>query len=684
MVKSCYLKVFFIENDNFDGLPDDTFIYFNSSELSDPPPNSFLCWDGDVKPDDTLKPMDNALLLEAVKKDLSDPRSKLFLLNRPLRELYTNNKEFNNKFKPRQYWSLILNQTIASDKCNDGFCSAQTPTPSPAIPALPVAPPTPTNESGDCLSANVEVTKGGKTTKVQLMTRDKKLPKKENLTTTIALLRYMVNTKLPDWLKTGGSISVKFLDTPAWTYPQSDIGCDDRTVIGMLLNGAKCGVPDDSKNTKLYVKLPNLFPSAITIARQLDVKNYQSKTKNVFPGFNAFFVDCFRKGAMSMDPQGDEKSTVKPWKITPWVDSFGVNNNDKNYVRSQTLIFDEQNTVVLHSMGNDPLFIANKPRYIPGETIETTAVPALQITTVPMVFRIPFTAQFFGKITWETIKNNSGLANVNYDYDPREKEPSLIGYIKVVVQVPCVHPKALCASTTPPTCFDVWKCDITTTKTSRSVNEDGSFGPPTPVTLNTVDTILIPTFFHHYRPFAGLDNDMQRSIKEYKSNYWGDTEIETKVNTDTFPAGYTGHLTIPDLWELALSKATVYMKKTPKATGVGLFDGVSTIGGEDFLTLEGLIAEIEQSTAFSCDCVDNFKLDGGWEIIFKRIANAPTSLEYNTDLATFTLNSSGNFDSVNDLLKVEESNPDLEQPKPKYIYSSGGNAIENLNFEAPQ
>lgn len=687
MAKSCYQKVFFIDNDNFDGSPDGTLIYFDILDISDPQPtNSFLCWDGDEKPDDTLKPMDNADLLIAVKKDLNDPLSKLFLLNRPLRDLYTNDKDFSNKFKPRQRWYKILDSTTAADKCSVAFCGGQTPIPPPAVPAVPVEPPTPTNDSGDCRSANVEVTKDGKTIKLKLLTRDKKLPTKNDLTTTLALSRYIVDTKYPADLKTAGSISVKFLDTPAWSVGFAiESVCDDRTVIGMLLKGAKCGAPEDSKSTQLYVKLPNLFPSAITIARQLDVKNYQSKTKNTFPGFNAFFIDCFRKGAMSMDPQGDEKSTVKPWKITPWVESFAVNTADKNYVRSQTQLFKDENTAVLHSMENDPLVIANKPRYIPGAINETTAVPALQITTVPMVFRIPFTARFAGKITWETIINDSFAANNDREYDAYEREPSLIGYIKVVVRVPCVHPKALCASETPPTCFDVWRCDIATPKIKRSVNEDGSFGPPISEILNTVDTILIPTFFHHYRPFDGLaDNDMQRSIEEYQRNYWGDTEITTTVNTNSFPAGYTGHLTIPDLWELALSKATVHMKMTPKATSVGLFDELVQIGGEDFLTLKGLIEKIESSMAF-CDCVDNFKLAGRWDITFKRIANAPTSMEYNKDLATFTLSSSDDFDSVNDLLKIEESNPDIDVPKSKYIYTSGGNAIENLNFfEAPQ
>ena len=680
MAKTCYQKKFIIQ---FTIGTVETIITFSHEDIRSlkTSPSCFWCGDsavvGKQKPATHEKPLDITVLRDAIIEDLKNDSSPLYG-NAPLRELYKKNASdpnlFITSYKPTQEWKKILNEQDIIDKCKDAQCS-DSPTPSPAVPALPVEPLMITNESGDCCSAKVEVTKDGNTITLKLLTRDKKLPKKDDLTTTLLLSRYIVDTKYPDWLKTAGSISVKFLETPAWRRLLSDSGCDDRTVIGMLLKGAKCGTPEDSTSTKLYVKLPNLFPSAMTIVRQLDVKNYQSKTKNVFPGFNAFFIDSFTKasigvgkfGAMTMRPYSQtEESTVKPWKITAWVDSFAVNSAYKNYVRAQTRLFEDENTVVLHSMGNPLREIDIKDRYIPYTVSKTSAVPEGQITMVRMVFRIPFTATFDGKITWETKRNdNSFNAPTQYKYPiidpPGNKEPSLIGYIKVAVQVPCVHPRRIADT------FDVWRCNITK---GEEV---------------TVDTLLIPTFFHHYRPTTDVNNDMQTSIKEYQRNYWGDTKITDEVNTNNFPPGYTGHLTIPDLWELALSKATVYMKKMPNATGIGLFDKYND--AKTSLTLSNLRESIISSMAF-CDCADNFKLIGGWKISFKNIAtgqklgDTPSMyMEYNQDISTFTLSSSGEFGSVNDRISIDKAT-DIDEPRKKYIKLQGDD--QNLNFKAPQ
>ena len=90
-----------------------------------------------------------------------------------------------------------------------------------------------------------------------------------------------------------------------------------------------------------------------------------------------------------------------------------------------------------------------------------------------------------------------------------------------------------------------------------------------------------------------------------------------------------------------------------------------------------------------CDCVDNFKLTGGWQIIFKNIAKGPALgdspneyMEYNQYTGTFALATI--WGEGFDTMVITPNNTDLDMPKPKYIYRSGGNAIENLNFKAPQ
>lgn len=420
---------------------------------------------------------------------------------------------------------------------------------------------------------------------------------------------------------------------------------------------------------QLVLELPGLMLTTQMVKEAFDVNKYIPQKKPTARGFfYDFFLDMYvddrfleegiiQEKLMSMDgffrPVFGGKAyrdKTRQANVSGWVDSFSAENflyaeapftwqerynanpattpnrqASKNLVqiaiRNALLPLEKSNMFMLQtSASNLNLNVVDdghkKPkaenRYDPNLD-PTQSIPKHQITNVVMDFRIPFTAKFNGTLSWTTVTNIKNAPNEPPDEKkhsvtntPPETEPSIVGYLRVHMVVPCVHPAINAGAD-----IDVY--------TRREKKQNADPNDPDPFVYHR---ILIPAFFHHYRaPFVEGENAQTRfmkSLTQRNLNFWGKTPIADRVVLQDDPDSwsYEGNLTMPELWENAFDVDAV-MKPAEKRHGqpyadIGFFDYDNS--GKWNIS-QSLLSELQRSLD-DCTCAYKFTMTGGWEVQF--------------------------------------------------------------------